>query len=107
MAESILKVTVLPEELAVAMGYAQASVKHTIKKLEFQRSRFSDRERNIIVGRVARTVVARVLRDADVSARFEEAPATKAKNYCIVTGDGQFIQTRFIGDYPKHKNLLV
>jgi len=77
MTDSILKVAVLAEELAAAHEYAKRSEDHTCRKLEFQRSRYSNRERNIVVGRVARDVVARVLRQAGISTDFEDSPPTQ------------------------------
>ena len=99
-------VPILPVDLEDAHSYAERSRNHTKRKLEHQQSRYSDTKRKIVVGRVARNVVARALRDAGVSCHFEETPATRAKHYSILTSDGHFIQPRFIGDYPRHKNYL-
>lgn len=101
----IWTVPVLPVELEDARSYAERSRNHTLRKLEHQQSRYSDIKRNIVVGRVARNVVARVLRDADIPCYFEDSPSTQWKGYSIVTSGGHFIQPRFIGDYPRHKNL--
>ena len=99
-------VPILPVDIEDAHSYAERSRDHTQRKLEHQQSRYSDMKRNIVVGRVARNVVARALRDARVPCDFEETPATRAKHYSIVTSDGHFVQPRFIGDYPRHRNLL-
>jgi len=99
-------VPVLSIDVEDAHSYAEGSRDHTQRKLEHQQSRYSDIKRNIVVGRVARNVVARVLQEASIPCPFEETPATRSKSYSIVTANGHFIQPRFIGDYPRHKNFL-
>jgi hypothetical protein len=101
----IIKVAVLPQELEAGCDYATRSKGHTLRKLEFQQSQYSNLERNIIVGRVARDVIARVLGEADIKCRFEDTPPTQWKSFSIATLSGRFIQPRSIGDYPRHTKL--
>jgi hypothetical protein len=103
-----ITVGILAEEIRSAQRYAGLSIDHTFRKLEQQQSRFagSTRQRNIIVGRVARDVVARVLRDHAIRTTCEETPPTEWKHYSLVTSGGVFLQVRFIGNRPNYTNLL-
>ncbi len=101
----IWTVPILPADIEDARSYAERSSNHTLRKLEHQQSRYSNIQRNIFVGRVARNVVARALLDAGIPSQFEDTPPTKWKSYSIATCNGYFVQPRFIGDYPRHKML--
>ena len=103
-----MKVTILPQEIRSAQGYAGLSLEYTFRKLEQQQSRLAGnaRQRNIMVGRVARNVVSRVLHDNGIATTCEETSPAEWKHYCLATLDGVFLQVRLIGDRPNYTNLL-
>jgi len=102
------QVPIFPEEVRSAQRYAGLSLDHTFRKLEQQESRLAGnlRQRNIVVGRVARDVIARVLRDNSIMTTCEETSPTQWKRYCLVTADGVFLQVRFIANRRNYTNLL-
>jgi hypothetical protein len=89
-------------------GYAGLPLEYPFRKLEQQQSRFAGnaRQRNTMVGRVARDVVSRVLRDTGIATTCEETSPTEWRHDCLATLEGVFLQVRFIGDRPNYTNLL-
>ena len=101
-------VAILSTEREAAEQYAGLSKEHTFRKLEQQRSRYSEprRHSNIKLGRLARDVLARLFREHGIRCECDDSPHTEAAKYCIATHRGWLVQTRFIRNRPTYRNLL-